>query len=298
METNTALQLAADYEKYQQGKISKGTMMQSVWNARNRTRQELYGVVVDQHGQPVAEAEVTGTTEQIRGFDVGEKFEHFKTKTDAEGKFQFTGLHGSRLGADISKEGYAMNYLGGVQKPAEQSTPANRVIYTMWKLKGAEPMIWVRDQEYKVPYDGRSAVLTLQRTSESGFGPRIPVGQLRVTLLREPLQVSRGGQKFNWTAKLEIPGGGLLPENDLYPNWAPASGYQAAYEASMKADAPNWDRRLTQNFYFKNEQGQYGRIWIDLFTDSDKETTGIGIAMWLNPSGSQNLEFDPNQEIR
>lgn len=59
-DTNLAAAVAADYEKYKQGQIDKGQMMQSIWDANNHSRQDLYGKVIDQDGHPVAGVDVTG----------------------------------------------------------------------------------------------------------------------------------------------------------------------------------------------------------------------------------------------
>jgi hypothetical protein len=88
-----------------------------------------------------------------------------------------------------------------------------------------------------------------------------------------------------------------LTQNDGYPNWAPDNGYQPAFSKSVIATNIPWQRSLTQNFYFRDSNGRYGRLFIDLATDSDNADTGIGIEAWINPSGSQNLEFDPAKQI-
>ena len=161
----------------------------------------------------------------------------------------------------------------------------------MWKLRGPEPMIHT-EFDSRVPYDGTSAMFDFVTSK------KIPNGDLRVTLLRNPLQIQRGRDKFDWTVKIEMIGGGLLPENDLYPNWAPDSGYQSTFEVRERATDVPWAQDMSQNFYFKNSRDQYGRLFIGLSTDSMRPDTGISIQAWINPSGSQNLEFDPTKQIR
>jgi hypothetical protein len=289
LETN----LQAQYEKYQKGQITKGQMMQSVWAANNQTPQDFYGKVIDQYGQPVVGARVNGDLMFIRGFDIGEGKEVHTTQTDADGLFQFTGLRGWELAVAPSKSGYELGRnMTAMTLPAGGKTSTdNRAIFKMWKLKGAEPMTHM-EFDSRVPYDGTSASFDL------ATGKKVVSGDLRVTLLRSPLQIQRGRDKFDWTVTIEMLNGGILPENDLYPNWAPDSGYRPSFEASMKATDIPWSRNLYQNFYFRNVQGQYGRLFVDLSTDSMRSDTGITIQTWVNPSGSQNLEFDSTKQIR
>ena len=290
----TSTNLSEMYQAYRSGQIDKGKMMAAIWQAENKKPQDLFGKIIDQYGQPVVGANVTGDLMLIQGADVGEKEEIHKTQTDANGEFEFTGLQGWKLAVALSKEGYEIGRNPGVyEAPNDENktSPTGRSLYKMWKLKGAEPMIHT-EFDSRVPYDGTSATFDL------ATGQKIPNGNLRITLLRNPLQIQRGRDKYDWSVKIEIIGGGILEENDLYPNWAPENGYQPAFEAGMNATDVPWNRELVKNFYIKDNQGRYGRLYVDLFTDSMRPDTGINIRTWINPSGSQNLEFDPSKQIR
>ena len=281
------------YQAYQKGLINKGEMMVAIWKAENVKPQDFYGKVVDQYGQPIAGASVNGDLMLIQGADVGERKDVYKTQTDANGEFEFSGLHGWELAIAPSKSGYELApNTAAMQLPAgEKTSPSVRAIFTMWKLKGPEPMIHT-EFDSRVPYDGTSAIFNLET------GKKAADGNLRITLLRKPLQIQRGRDKYDWMVKIEIVGGGIFEENDLYPNWAPDNGYQLFFEAGMNATDVLWSRELVKNFYIKDNQGRYGRLFVDLFTDSMRSDTGINIRAWINPSGSQNLEFDPTKQIR
>jgi len=142
----------------------------------------------------------------------------------------------------------------------------------------------------RIPYDGTPVVFDLKNGNKTGNG------DLQISLLRTPLQIRRGRDKYDWVAKIGIVNGGILPENDPYPYWAPETGYQPLFETSMSSNAIPWQAELRQNFYIESPQGQYGRLCIDLFTDSMRPDTGITVETWINPSGSQNLEFDPAKQ--
>jgi len=256
----------------------------------------FYGKVIDQYGQPVVEADVAGSVVSLTGPDTDEKYKHYKTKTDSNGLFQFTWLIGAGISASPSKPGYEMDIRGykgpvGLQRTGSKKTsPTDRAIFTMWKERGPEPMIDSRFDS-RVPYDGTSATFNL----ETARKVTNDVSDLRITLLRAPLKIRRGRDKYDWTAKIEIINGGLLEEHDTYPYIAPKDGYQSSFNASMSSNSVSWNRELNQNFYFKNAQGQYGRLSVDLSTDSEHPETGVTIEAWLNPSGSQNLEVDQSK---
>ena len=144
----------------------------------------------------------------------------------------------------------------------------------------------------RIPYDGTTTVFDL------ASGKRNPNGNIQITLLRSPLKVRRGKDHFDWTFRIEIPAGGLLPENDSYPNWAPESGYQPTFVKAVNATDTTWQARFIQNFYFKDAGGNYGRLFVDVTTDSDTADTGMRFESWTNPSGSRNLEIDPTKLIR
>ncbi|MGD0615759.1 MAG: hypothetical protein ABSA69_10005, partial [Verrucomicrobiota bacterium] len=67
---------------------------------------------------------------------------------------------------------------------------------------------------------------------------------------------------------------------------------QPYFEASMSSNAVPWQSTLAQTFYIKDPQGRYGRLFIDLSTNSKRPDTGVTVEAWINPSGSQNLEYD------
>ncbi len=264
------------------------------WAAAQNARQiNVYGKVIDQYGQPVTDAKVNGGTLLMESFERsgGEKF---STVTDTHGRFSFTDLHGARFGLDIEKPGYeydSRRYLGWWDN--YRPDPDHPAIFVMWKLHGAEPMVHTKFDS-RVPYDGQTVAFDIFTGRKAGNG------DLQITLTRNPLQVRRGGAPFDWNVHLQVVGGGLIEASDLYPNEAPESGYQPAFDFSMAKDAANWTQRLTQTYYIRTADGDYGRINIDLTTDSERpQGTGITVETWLNPSpGDRNLEFDPAQAIK
>ncbi len=299
-EITNAMRLASQYKTeadvvkaYHAGKIDKGDamlvmgMVEIKEAEQNGASMDTYGKVVDQNGQPVAGVKVKGRVH----LGLGEGRDHY-TETDAQGQFLFLGLHGIGMNFDLTKEGYEFDYmLPCAQRPGDyQPDPKNPLIIPMWKPRGAEPLLH-RELESRVPYDGTTATFNLTTDQKSTNG------NLKITLLRSPLKIRRGIDKYAWNVKVEMIDGGLLTENSPYPYWAPESGYQPAFVTGMTSNNVAWNRELKQNFYIKDGQGKYGRLLIDLFTDAVRPDTGIKIQTWLNPSGSQNLEFDSRKQI-
>jgi hypothetical protein len=283
-------------KSYRAGLISKGEAMQASMLIQNRKSADIYGKVIDQYGQPISGVDVTGSVAIRQGWYAEDKWEHYKTNSDANGLFQFTGLNGADWAVDVAKDGYEMDYRVGWSGPrggphGTLSSPSNRAVLTLWKIRGAEPLIH-KEFQSRVPYDGTSAGFNLATWK------RAASGDLELTLSRFPLKIHRGRDKYDWTLKIAMPQGGLLAEADPYPYWAPEGGYMKVFESGMKSNSVPWSGELRQDFYLRTPEGRYGRLFLDLSTDSMRPDTGVSIEIWVNPSGSRNLEFDPKKQIR
>jgi hypothetical protein len=281
--------VAAKYKEYLAGKIDKTELAKAMISERNVQNQDFYGRVVDQYGNPVVSATIKGTI-MLDGLNATKEEIH-ETQSDSSGLFQFAGLHGASLGVTTRKQGYEMGARGeGYKSPiGQKSSPYDRATFTMWKLHGAEPMKHIAS-ESRIPFNGTSA------TFDTVTGKQSPNGDLQITLLRFPLEVGRSGQKFDWSVKIEILHGEIMTEDTPYPYWAPESGYQPFFQFNMSSNNVPWDSKITQNFYIKNSQGQFGRMQMNVYASATP--AGIKFDLWINPSGSQNLELDPAKQIQ
>jgi hypothetical protein len=283
--------LGAAYQAYKEGKISKAALITAGLLAQNNNPQDFYGKVIDQYGQPVVGASVTGWITFLRGMDSDEKREAHKTETDVKGLFQFTGLRGASISADVAKEGYEIDYRVGYKVPAGGITsPDDRAILTMWKLKGPEPMTHANIHAY-IPCDGSVTRFDLLT------GKKNPGGDLIVKLTRNPVDIIRGNS-FDWSVMLQIPNGGMQEILDLYPNEAPADRYQPEMTFKFPADMPKWTYSFSHSFYLKSKDGQiYGRMNVHIMANFQPPPTLFDVEIYANPSGSRNLEFDQNKWI-
>lgn len=249
---------------------------------------DLYGKVVDQDGQPVAGAQVKGGI-LLAVSQISSESKEVVTETDAAGKFQFVGLHGMDFGVIVQKTGYELRSGTGWTKDY-QPDPENPMIFTMWKLQGAEPMAHVKFDS-RVPYDGTSATFDLLT------GKKSDTGDLKITLLRNPVQLKPGQDHYEWNVKIEILGGGIIQSHDPYPYEAPETGYQPEFDFAQTKDGQNWTREL-QGVFYVHTATDYGRVRIDLFTDAQRPDTGLTVEAYVNPSGSRNLEWDSKNQIK
>jgi hypothetical protein len=249
---------------------------------------DFYGKIIDQNSQPVTGAKVNGYVMTQVGLERTKETQHL-TESDAEGNFEFIGLHGESLGVGPEKEGYQYDEHGnGNWSLGGKTDPSNRVIFKMWKLQGAEPMLHTSIQ----------AGLACDGTPRK-FDPltgRRDAGDLVVTLTRKPVNIDRG-KPFDWTLTLGISGGGLIPINDLYPDEAPADGYQSSVAINMPSDTKNWTPSVVQSYYIFDGKN-YGRITINIMANYQPPPTHFEIDSYVNPAGSRNLEFDPSKQVR
>lgn len=270
--------------------VDKSQIIGGIQNAENQNPVEAFGKVIDQHGAPVVGAKVDGNVLLNAGLTTS-KYETHSTVTDANGSFQFTGLHGVNLGISIKKEGYETNNKGftGAQGKLSQ---VNRDTYLMWKLKGAEPMVHSKIHDY-VPCDGTEIhydLLTGKRVKEGG--------DLVVKLTRYPVDIVRG-KRFDWQISLELADGGLAGIHDPYPYQAPEGSYVPSITIAHKIEDKDWSVDFDANYYVKARGGQiYARIKVSANANYQPPPTAFDVDIYANPAGSRNLEFDPAKEIK
>jgi len=273
-------------DAYHAGKISKDEAAQALASFGDKASMDIYGKVVDQDGQPVIGAKVRG--------DVGQNIADFAsnyTTTDGQGRFNFHGLHGNSLYLLPQKDGYEYDSRLPSQRPGDYLPDQNNpMVFTMWKRHGAEPMTRSKINS-DVPCDGSIAGFNLLN------GKKTPDGDLIIKLTRNPINIDRS-KPFDWSVTLEITNGGLQAVTNLYPNEAPAEGYQPAITLNFPTNMAGWKSEFQRAYYFKSKGGQvYGRIAVHILADRPQPPTYFDAEIYANPAGSRNLEFDPSKRI-
>jgi len=281
--------LAAAEAAFKAGQISQRALTVLYERVTNTTPQDFYGRVIDQYGKPVAGVPFEATVKVKEFLGDHAKVQRQSTQSDAAGRFQFTGMHGIKLILNATMDGYSANQVGLAVRE-KKTSPDDRADVLIWKFKEKLPPL---------PYK-RACVLMddlqcdgtplKEHVVFSGVADVAGMNHddMQFTLMRSPLRLQPGETNWDWTLKIEAPNDGLVAQNDPYPYWATNSGYQPVYEASMKASDAGWHGYVTQSFYFKNWQGLYGTMAVQLHTGTTPAK--LRVVLLINPDGTQNLQ--------
>lgn len=284
------------------------TELKRTFEALNHNPIEFYGLALDQFGEPVSGAEVIGSVLYNTGVKSGRKVA--SSTTDAGGYFRFSELEGQTLGIDFKKSGYEFNprntlfsysYFEADHK-RHISDPKNPVIFTLWKKQGAEALVHYNKMFWEMPADGTPVKINLATGRIDDVN-----ADMIVSIERMPLRMRYGERGYEWNAAVEIVGGGLIRvgEQDYY-NLAPKSGYMPRFEHVQEPQSVRdaqaekikwtWHGEIEDTFWVKSLDGQrYARVRLEI-SSSCRQTNdtdaSMSVTVWLNPSGSRNLEFD------
>jgi len=237
---------------------------------------EFYGKAVDENDQPVPDALVKFSWTDLSLAGTTRK----ETRSDGAGLFSLAGVRGKFLGVEVEKAGYdvvraknryGFEYAGFWEKKYYEPDPKNPVLFHLRKKGEAAPIVrW--EKEFKVAI---GTPVTVQLDSQT---------QIQFELL------SNVHPHFGqWEARVTMTGGGLMLATDEFPYEAPGSGYATSMVIDAKTPKPPlWQLGQGGVFYIKAD-AVYGRMNIEMEPGND----WFRFKLWLNPSGSRNLETDP-----
>jgi hypothetical protein len=225
----------------------------------------FYGRVIDQFGNAVADATVTGGIQVNNGTRVGD--DTITLLTDASGSFSISGYKGKALGLWVEKKGYVMAttntyFIYSLLWPASRRftpDPNNPTVIKMWKLQGAEPLVDI-NKEYRLPFTSEPIFFDLVA------GKIVPNGgDLEAIVTRASGSLSKQNPG-DWSIDLKPVSGGII-ESDYHAAQftfeAPADGYQDDCLVQMNHDDPAWRDGIAQEFFFKSRDGQvYGKFYL------------------------------------
>ena len=284
---------------YRQGDIDKGMAMVETMLLKDYQFQDFYGKVIDQNGEPVVGADVKLGINLVNGSGGSRT-----TESDASGLFQFIGIKGDSLSITPEKAGYQIEGHGlglkGLNGP--ETSPENRALYTMWKLKGPEPMMHNEVSSRKIQPDGR--VYTIDFVKNEIIEGTNFSGDMLVQIRRPPNVKPR--EQFDWSFVMTaIDGGFIEVTNDAYLNEAPLIGYQQQYEMNRYAtNVVNYSTyplyRTDRTFFVKSRRGKnYGHFHIQELDPAFRGGLAVlRIEFYVNVAGSRNLEFDAAKQIK
>ena len=255
----------------------------------------FYGLVVDQNNQPVAEASV-----HFQWTDLSEKgTSEADTTSDARGFFALLNQKGKNLGVYVSKQGYydasrqenqtSFEFASPAEKTFYEPDEAHPVIFHLRKKGEAEPLL-KRSVEFKLPGDGTGQAVDLLAGKAASSGP------LQIKTWKPPYSPEPRPAPYDWRITVEIPDGGFVENQDLFPFTAPETGYVASIDLHMSPElGQQWRSFIDKNYYFcYGQPRRYGRM--QLRTDGDRQIVFVDYYLNQQP-GSRNLEFDQAKQI-
>jgi hypothetical protein len=259
-----------------------------------RTPISFYGKVVDDSGAPVsgAAANLVWNDLSPRGTSRAQLI------SDAGGKFSIAGIHGKGMTVEVSKPGYEnrvaknrsdFEYAGFWEPTYHEPDPVNPVVFHLRKKAEAEPMVHYGPTLFSLPSNGAPAYFDLAVNRKTTEG----AGNLAV-------RVSKGAKvnkRFDWQLTIEaVNGAGLIDSGEEFLMRAPAEGYETQWTFAQQANDPQFKSETQARFCVRTREGKFARILVRVFADYN-EAPALDLEVFLNPSGSPNLEFDARKAV-
>ena len=193
----------------------------------------FYGKVIDQYGQPVARAKITGGKEYFSTFSV--RFigvETVKTETDDAGNFTFTGLLVKKLHMrsvekrchEASREMYEKTYSydEGSEEPLFKPDPVKPVVFVL-NRKCAPGLVENKKCRMLLRPIWEGFTVDLFK----GFSDPLTKIPRDITGPDIRISIAQSQNQDSYTLEITAPGeqSGLADGNDSTPHIAPARGY-------------------------------------------------------------------------
>lgn len=253
----------------------------------------LYGKVLDQHGDPVSSASVQYS---VLGL-TGKEGQQITSKPD--GSFEITGHRGGTLSVEVSKAGYRkvpgaddevgsgkLFYFGLGHPPA--SSPQESIVFTLQKPGVIEPLIHADERNYPLTRDGSPMEIDLHPGGSSAH--RVVLRCWNKELESRPQTEPR----YDWRLEITVPGGGITERKDIMAFEAPEAGYEPKAMIDMPVDAkPHWSASAERTYFVRFKDNTFARVALRMRARGDR------FIVWeshLNPkAGSRNLDTEPAQ---
>jgi len=254
---------------------------------------EFYGMVLDQHDNPVMGAEIQLSSSSMSGIL------NQSIYSREDGAFSLTGLKGKFLSVNVFRlEGYTgvrstgyrdYNYAIPGEFNFHVPNPNSPVIFRIWKYENPEPI--QRKTIYSnVKTDGTVGWFDLT----SG---RAGIGGLGVSVVDH----IPGNTKSSYVTYKVVSGEGcsIIETSDDPMYTAPDKGFknEIIHEAHWTEGESSQTEYGKFRFYFRNADGSHAAVIAEIrFASDDK--VDVTLLISLNPSGSRNLEYDPRLDIK
>lgn len=271
---------------------------------------ELHGRVLDQDDRGIPDVRVILNTCPVVRLQDGNLCNPeltFEVYTDALGNFSVSGFNSVDIAIeDLKKDGYETSIKAKNQHRITQlgawGTQQYPIIFRMWHSRGAEPLLVGQSAFQVLSSDGQP--LTIDRIT--GYVKRIN-DPIKIYLMRDDATVERGDDGayvYNWSFTVEVPEGGVLLTDAEQAFYAPADGYQPTASYSVSKNSALWSSQKKLTVYLvSGSPPKYSRLEFEINSNNGFAPGGLGkegVVSWeifTNPSGSRNLEYDPEKQI-
>jgi len=245
---------------------------------------DFYGVVLDKHEKPVSGAKVVVLVHHELGSTEG-RTEH-ELQSDQDGRF--------KLDVTVSKDGYytlPVKHNGPwywIIRNSTMPSKDNPAIFPLQKKGATEPLVVLKTGSINVPTDGTLLEFNLERCRVIKGQP----GNFNVQMWVDAHP--KASQFYHWKFRITAPGGGIQPRTSRWDFSAPSSGYKEFAEEEVMPYFQGRNDSRDEDYFVKLADGKYARIQITVRALGDFFIT----EGYLNPFGSQNLEFDSAKRIK
>ena len=262
----------------------------------------FYGKVVDQNGNPVPDAEVEFSGNNIPWGGAARQ----QIKTDANGEFRITST-GISLSVNVSKENYrsllrrsnispeeaagdpsssdSFNYAKLFGPTVHKPDNAHPVIFTLHKSGELEPLINQPGKDLIMAKDGSPIRVELN--------PGNPKTVIEMQCWTDD-KIPNAERHYDWRFKMTVLSGGLEERLDEIAFIAPSSGYEErSFDYSMKKELPSnqWRDEVAKSFFVRFEDDTYAILDVNMISGGGHFAV---VSSRLNPKpGSRNLETAP-----
>lgn len=262
----------------------------------------FYGKTVDQNGDPVPDAEVEYSGNNIPWGSAARS----KTKTDAKGEFCINSV-GISLSVNVSKENYRSLYRRSDVPPTEaagdpfssesfyyakqfaslvhQPDKNNPVIFTLLKPGVLEPLITLPRKDLVMEKNGSPIRVQLN--------PNNPKTVIEMQCWTDD-KAPNAERHYDWHFKIRVPSGGLEERVTEIAFVAPPTGYEErSFDYSMKKELPGnqWRDEVAKSFFVRFEDDTYAILDVNMISGGGHFAV---VSSRLNPKpGSRNLETAP-----
>lgn len=261
----------------------------------------LYGLVVDQEGNPVPGASVNYSVSN-KLTDTGIGNTRGETASDPAGRFEIR-AHGMGITVRVSKEGYYQIrgddprssvrgfYNGDNPGKSDNLIPPSSApaVFALRKMGNAVPLVQLPRRSVMVAKDGTPTEISITTGKITPSGK----GDLRVEAWTNDQTPNAKGH-YDWRCRITVPDGGLTEAEGNFAFEAPEDGYTQSIEFGEKADQPRWLGDAERQYFVRLPDGRHARIKLRMIAAGEHFFV---IESALNPEpGNRNLEAAPENK--